>query len=571
MAASCGRDTAAGCASATFSCYQRSSQALEQLPPIHFPHHSSRLQGLELQNLISQTNEPHRQLITTTSFASFQPAAGAHCVTFRFLLFACETPTLALKERKPWLAFSTPCGDGQDQTLLQASLNVAELGMNPQEAVEAPRFNSRAMYSSFDDQSDEPLVLDIEKRVPEAVLIQLRARAQASQLARSWDDKKIAGALSLSPSREDRSGWVKLLMTRYTRSSIRFAQAHPTRCLMGFIRTFLALLFVPLIAAQGSPEGSQFSAWMPGVEIRLTPASFSRELKTTAVAEAFGNEVVSLQLAVRAKEPLDPFRAGEHEANFTINRHVLEFTLPDLPAARKTSHRLLAEVTGKPRSEPSPYTSDARITAKFSPEDFVPDGDLTKEAWQKAAWVRFDHSASGRPSFPQAETRVASLWTATHVYFAFQCKYSTLNIYAGEDPAKERWELWNRDVVEVFANPEPARVNHYYEFEVAPTNQWIDLEIDKDKVPFNDASWDSNFEHATRVDAKNHVWTCEMRIPVWSMNVLRVEPNTEWRINFYRADGPGDGSRRRFMSWSTIPEGRTFHVPTRFGIIRFVR
>ena len=49
-----------------------------------------------------------------------------------------------------------------------------------------------------------------------------------------------------------------------------------------------------------------------------------------------------------------------------------------------------------------------------------------------------------------------------------------------------------------FVNPEPARVNHYYEFEVAPNNQWIDLEIDKDKTPFNDAKWNSGFDHATR-------------------------------------------------------------------------
>jgi len=96
------------------------------------------------------------------------------------------TPTLALKEKKPWLAFSTPCGDGQDQTLLQVFLNVAEFGMNPQEAVEAPRFNSQAMYSSFDDHSDEPLVLDVEKRIPEEVLNQLRARGHKLVIQGEW-------------------------------------------------------------------------------------------------------------------------------------------------------------------------------------------------------------------------------------------------------------------------------------------------------------------------------------------------------------------------------------------------
>jgi gamma-glutamyltranspeptidase/glutathione hydrolase len=96
------------------------------------------------------------------------------------------TPTLALKEKSPWLAFSTPCGDGQDQTLLQVFLNVAEFGMNPQEAVEAPRFNSQAMYSSFDDHSDKPLVLDLEKRIPEEVFRRLRTRGHKLNVQGEW-------------------------------------------------------------------------------------------------------------------------------------------------------------------------------------------------------------------------------------------------------------------------------------------------------------------------------------------------------------------------------------------------
>lgn len=219
----------------------------------------------------------------------------------------------------------------------------------------------------------------------------------------------------------------------------------------------------------------------------------------------------------------------------------------------------------------SPYTSDVRITARRAAQDFVPDGDLSKPAWRETEWVTFEHDMAGKRAYPQSETRVASLWTPVHVYFAFRCKYATLNVYQGEDPARERWELWNRDVVEVFINPQPQRVNHYYEFEVAPNNQWIDLEIDKDKDPFNNAAWDSRFEHATRVNAEGHVWSCEMRIPVKAMGEESVRPDAEWRVNCYRADGKGTDAQRRFLSWSTIPQGNTFHVPTRFGIIRFVK
>jgi alpha-galactosidase len=219
----------------------------------------------------------------------------------------------------------------------------------------------------------------------------------------------------------------------------------------------------------------------------------------------------------------------------------------------------------------SSYTSHVKVHSRFSAEGFAPDGNLAKPVWKRAEWVSFSHHMSGRPTYPGAETQVASFWSAGDVYFAFRCKYTTLNTYQGEDPAKERWELWERDVVEVFANPQPERVNHYYEFEVAPNNQWIDLEIDKDKDPFNDAGWDSHFDHATRVDEKNKIWTCEMRIPLQAMSVSAIQPGDEWRINFYRADGPSDDSRRRYMCWSTIPEGKSFHAPTRFGIIRFVK
>ena len=96
------------------------------------------------------------------------------------------TPTLALKEKEPWLAFSTPCGDDQDQTLLQVFLNVAEFGMNPQEAVEAPRFSSQAMYSSFDDHDDQPLQLRVEKRVRDEVIQQLRKRGHDVVLQDDW-------------------------------------------------------------------------------------------------------------------------------------------------------------------------------------------------------------------------------------------------------------------------------------------------------------------------------------------------------------------------------------------------
>ena len=216
------------------------------------------------------------------------------------------------------------------------------------------------------------------------------------------------------------------------------------------------------------------------------------------------------------------------------------------------------------------YASDMQLQARRSSVDFLPDGDPAKPYWKHAESVEFDTDASGKSHFPEIATRVASVWTETHIYFFFWCRYDSLNVYQGEDPKVERWLLWDRDVVEVFLNPQPERVDHYYEFEVAPNNQWIDLEIDKTKNPFNDAAWNSGFEHATRIDAKNHVWTAEIRIPISSMNVHAIHSGDQWRANFFRAAGEGGDDCRKFLAWSIIPEGKTFHVPTRFGILRLV-
>jgi len=216
------------------------------------------------------------------------------------------------------------------------------------------------------------------------------------------------------------------------------------------------------------------------------------------------------------------------------------------------------------------YASNSRLLAKRAPVDFRPDGDLAKAAWKHANAAKFDQDASGKSHHPEVSTRIASVWTETYIYFAFWSHYDAVNVYEGEDPAAERWQLWDRDVVEVFLNPQAERVNHYYEFEVAPNNQWVDLEIDKTKEPFNDVRWNSGFAHATRIDANSHTWTTEMRIPVSSMNVSAIHPGMEWRANFFRASGKGGDEHRTFLAWSIIPEGKTFHVPTRFGILKLV-
>lgn len=86
------------------------------------------------------------------------------------------TPTLVLKSGKPYLVLSTPGGDNQDQSLMQMFLNVAEFGMNAQEAVAAPRLQSRHLVSSFDNHAMNPGSLLLDERFGRQVALALKNR-----------------------------------------------------------------------------------------------------------------------------------------------------------------------------------------------------------------------------------------------------------------------------------------------------------------------------------------------------------------------------------------------------------
>jgi gamma-glutamyltranspeptidase/glutathione hydrolase len=92
------------------------------------------------------------------------------------------SPTLVLRDGKPFLALSSPGGDSQDQQALQVLLDIAVFDMRPQEAVEAPRFNSRHHHESFGGHAYYPGLLQVESRIPPSVVDALRRLGHAVEL-----------------------------------------------------------------------------------------------------------------------------------------------------------------------------------------------------------------------------------------------------------------------------------------------------------------------------------------------------------------------------------------------------
>jgi len=84
------------------------------------------------------------------------------------------TPSMAIKDGRPFLSFAVQGGDGQDQNLLQFFLNMVEFDMNVQEAAEAPNINSFQMRSSFGNRDSSPGRMLVQEKTPPWVQSELR-------------------------------------------------------------------------------------------------------------------------------------------------------------------------------------------------------------------------------------------------------------------------------------------------------------------------------------------------------------------------------------------------------------
>jgi len=98
------------------------------------------------------------------------------------------SPTLVTHGGQLEMILSTPGGDNQDQALLQVFLNIVEFGMTPQEAVEAPRFQTEHFYSSFGNHEFVPAKLNLEGRIPRATADALTALGHRVTVSGEWSN-----------------------------------------------------------------------------------------------------------------------------------------------------------------------------------------------------------------------------------------------------------------------------------------------------------------------------------------------------------------------------------------------
>ncbi|MDX2143423.1 MAG: gamma-glutamyltransferase family protein [Rhodospirillaceae bacterium] len=102
------------------------------------------------------------------------------------------TPSMAMRDGEPYMAFGTPGGDQQDQWSLLVFLHHVHHGMNLQEAIEAPMFHSEHFRSSFYPRQAKPGVVQAEGRLPKATIDELRKRGHIVEVGPDWSLGRVS-------------------------------------------------------------------------------------------------------------------------------------------------------------------------------------------------------------------------------------------------------------------------------------------------------------------------------------------------------------------------------------------
>ena len=106
------------------------------------------------------------------------------------------SPSIALRDGEPYMAFGTPGGDQQDQWPLHMFLRHVHHGMNLQEAIDAPNFQSTHHPSSFYPREWDPSGLRIEGRFDETVLNALEKRGHRLYVDGDWALGRVSACAS---------------------------------------------------------------------------------------------------------------------------------------------------------------------------------------------------------------------------------------------------------------------------------------------------------------------------------------------------------------------------------------
>lgn len=193
--------------------------------------------------------------------------------------------------------------------------------------------------------------------------------------------------------------------------------------------------------------------------------------------------------------------------------------------------------------------------------------DFSHEVWSRARPVMIRRYWSGAEAPPEKHAAARLAWTKEALLARFDCRQTETPVVNPEPRlGRKTVGLWERDVCEIFVAPDPARPERYFEFEAAPTGEWLDLAV-LWRPDGRETDWEyqSGMETAARLSGDE--LTVVMRLP-WSAFGRVPDAGERWRCNLFRCAGPHP--TLRYLAWlpTHTPEPQ-FHVPEKFGALVF--
>lgn len=211
-------------------------------------------------------------------------------------------------------------------------------------------------------------------------------------------------------------------------------------------------------------------------------------------------------------------------------------------------------------------SSTATIETLYNAND-LSAADLDHADWKRVKPIPIRRYWSGNPAPAGRHAEARILWSDKALCVRFVC-HQTEPLIVSSNPQTETKSigLWDRDVCEFFLAPNPEQPNHYFEFEAAPTGEWVDLAV---RVKPGQRETERDFDSGMTTSARigDGQLTIAMRIP-WRDRIHKPEPGERWRVNLFRC--VGSGQNRGYLAWQpTHTEQPNFHVPETFGWLAF--
>jgi len=195
--------------------------------------------------------------------------------------------------------------------------------------------------------------------------------------------------------------------------------------------------------------------------------------------------------------------------------------------------------------------------------------ELENKSWEKARDVLIDKYWSGENAPEGRRFKTRLLWSDTALYVRFEANQKEpLVVSEKANLTGKTRGLWDRDVCEIFLAPDKAEPRKYFEFEIAPNGEWIDLGIHQ-MPERRETDWDyASGMQAKSSIAKDKIW---MAIKVeWKAFGKTPKAGDVWLGNIFRCIGAG--ATRGYLAWSpTLTKEASFHVPEKFGEFEFVK